>query len=70
MSQENVELSRAFLGELARAGQEGLDPDATVSKMAEFWDPEIESDASESEVPGLSGIYRGSRPFGSSGETV
>jgi ketosteroid isomerase-like protein len=54
-----VELSRAFLDELARAGQQGLDPEATVSKMAEFWDPEVESDASESEVPGLSGIYRG-----------
>jgi hypothetical protein len=39
VAQENVELSRAFLDELARAGQQGLDPEATVSKMAEFWDP-------------------------------
>ena len=59
MSEENLELSRAYFDEIARSGQQGLDPGATVSKMAEFWAPEMEWDMSEAEAPGIAGVYRG-----------
>jgi hypothetical protein len=59
MSQEHVELSRAYFDGIARTSQEGLDPEATVSKMAEFWDPEMEWDMSESPVLDVGGVYRG-----------
>ena len=59
MSQENVELSRACFDEIARTSQEGFDPEATISKMAELWDPEIEWDTSEASALDLSGVYRG-----------
>ena len=59
MSQENVELSRAYLNEIARASDKGLDPEATVSKLAESWAPEVEFDMSEAEAPDISGVYRG-----------
>ena len=36
-----------------------FDQEAAISKMAELWDPEIELDASETPVLGLSGVYRG-----------
>ena len=57
--QENVELSRAYLDGIARASQEGLDPEATATKLAEFWDPEIEWDMSEAPVFDIRGVYRG-----------
>jgi ketosteroid isomerase-like protein len=59
MSQENVELSRAYLDGIARSSQEGLDPEATTSQMAEFWDPDVEWDMSESPVLDIGGFYRG-----------
>ena len=62
MSQENVERLRASIEENARlVASEGFDQEAAIAKMAELWDPEIELDASESEVsvPGLSGVCRG-----------
>ena len=59
MSEENLELSRAYFDEIARSGQQGLDPRATVSKMAEFWAPEMEWDMSEAEAPDIAGVYRG-----------
>jgi hypothetical protein len=59
MSQENVELSRVYHDEIVRVSQEGLDPEATVSKMAEFWDPEVEYDMSESPILDIGGVYRG-----------
>jgi len=63
MSQEDVELLRAYHDELARAGQEGPDAAATASKMAskmaEFWDPEVEYDMSGSPVLDMVGVYRG-----------
>jgi hypothetical protein len=59
MSQENVELSRAFMDGIARASQEGLDPDATVSRMADFWDPEVEFDMSEGPALDIGEAYRG-----------
>jgi ketosteroid isomerase-like protein len=59
MSEQNVEIFRAYHDAVARAGQEGLDPEATVSKMAEFWDPEVEYDMSESPWLDIGGVYRG-----------
>jgi SnoaL-like protein len=63
MSQENMELLRAYHDEIARASQEGLDPEATASKMAskmaEFWDSEVEYDMSESPVFDMVGVFRG-----------
>jgi hypothetical protein len=59
MSQENVELARAYFDEIAATSQEGLDPEATISKMAEFWDPEIEWDTSEAAALDISGVYQG-----------
>jgi ketosteroid isomerase-like protein len=59
MSQENVELTRAYFDEIARTSREGLDPEATISRIAGFWDPEIEWDTSGGPVVEISGIYRG-----------
>jgi hypothetical protein len=60
MSQENVERMRASIEENTRlVTSEKFDHEAAISGMAELWDPEIELDASQSDVPGLSGVYRG-----------
>lgn len=39
-------MSRAYFDGIARTSQEGLDPEVTISEMAESWDPEIEWDTS------------------------
>ena len=59
MSQENVELTRAYFEEIARASREDFDAEATISKMAEFFDPEIEWDTRGGPVLEISGVYRG-----------
>jgi hypothetical protein len=59
MSQKNVELSRAYLDGIAHSSQESLDPEATTSRMAEFWDPEIQWDMSESPALDIDGVYQG-----------
>ena len=60
MSQANVDLWRASI-EDARAGISTgeFDREATISKMAELYDPEIEWDASESPVFDMRGVFRG-----------
>jgi ketosteroid isomerase-like protein len=58
MSQENVELACAYFDQIARASREDFDTETTISKMAEFWDPELEWDASEAPFD-LSGVGRG-----------
>jgi ketosteroid isomerase-like protein len=58
MSQENVELTRAYFEEIARASREDFDTDTTIAKMAEFWDPEIEWDTSDAPFD-LSRVGRG-----------
>jgi hypothetical protein len=59
MSQENVEIWRANLeGQLAELTA-GTSPEATISKLAEIWDPDIELDATESPVMDLKRVYRG-----------
>ena len=59
MSRENVELARAYFDEIARTSQEGFDAEATISKMAEFWDPEIEWDTSKATALDITGVYQG-----------
>ena len=60
MSQENVELLRAFAeeGVLARVGGE-LDAEAAIARQAALWDPDIELDASEFPALDISGVHRG-----------
>ena len=64
MSPENVKLAHAYFDEIAATSQEGLDPEATISKMAEFWDPEIEWDTSDGVALDSSGVYQGSPTSG------
>jgi hypothetical protein len=45
MSQENVELWRAQI-EAVRAGYSEVDREEMLARIAKFWDPEIEWDAS------------------------
>jgi hypothetical protein len=60
MSQENVELLRAFAEEGVLARVEGeFDAEAAIARQAELWDPEIELDASEFPVLDISGVHRG-----------
>ena len=70
MSQENVELLRAFAeeGALARAGGE-FDPEAAIARQAELWDPEIELDASEFPVLDITGFTGERTPLGTGGES-
>jgi ketosteroid isomerase-like protein len=60
MSQENVEVLRAFAEEdvLGRASGE-FDPEAAIARQAELWHPEIELDASAFPVLDLTGVCRG-----------
>ena len=58
MSQENVELFRAQTEDIWSGASE-FDPEATISKLAETWDPEIELDASEGSVLDLNVVHRG-----------
>jgi ketosteroid isomerase-like protein len=53
-----VKLTRAYFDEIARTSQEGLDPEATISKMVELYDPGIETDTSGAPLD-LSGVYQG-----------
>ena len=60
MSQENVELVRAFSeGDFMARTSGEFDPEAAISRMAELWDPEIELDASGTPMLDISGVYRG-----------
>ena len=60
MSQENVEIVRAVFEEFLAGGNE-FDAEGTLTKVAgeEFWDPNIEWDASSSPLPDGSGVFRG-----------
>ena len=59
MSQENVEIWRANIEDQRAELTAGMNPEATISKMAEIWDPEIKLDASQAAVLDISGVYRG-----------
>jgi ketosteroid isomerase-like protein len=59
MSENNLEIWRANIeGQLAELAA-GTSPEATISKMAEIWGPEVELDASEAAALDLKGVYRG-----------
>src|SRR5512132_2710977 len=60
MSQENVERWRASIEDAGAGISTGeFDREATISKMAELWDPDIEWDASEAPTLDTRGVYRG-----------
>jgi hypothetical protein len=59
MSQENVELARAYWEDIARASREDFDTETTISRMAELWDPEIEWDTRGGPVVELADLYLG-----------
>jgi len=60
MSHRNVETWQASIEDIrAGIGLGEFDQEATISKLAELYDPEIEWDTSEAEAIDLQGIYRG-----------
>jgi len=59
MSQKNVEIWRAQIEQLRAGTSAQFDHEATISKMAEIWDPEIELDVSEAPALDLIGVQRG-----------
>jgi hypothetical protein len=56
MSQENVEIWRANIEAQIAELSAGTSPEATISKMAELWDPEMELDATDAPVLDLNGV--------------
>ncbi len=59
MSRENVEIWRANIEDQLAALSAGTSLEATISGMAEIWDPQIELDATEGAVVDLNQVYRG-----------
>ena len=59
MSQENVEIWRANLDVLLTQFAAGTDPEASISTLAEIWDPEVELDATDANALDLDGVYLG-----------
>ena len=59
MSHDNVAIWRANLEAQRAEFAVGTSPEATISKMTEIWDPEVELDASEVAVLDLNRVYRG-----------
>ena len=59
MSQQNVEIWRANLETLVAQLAAGSDPEATISTLAEIWDPRVELDATEIPVLDIARVYRG-----------
>ena len=59
MAQESIEIWRENIeGQLAELAA-GASPEATISKMAAIWDPEIELDATGGGVLDVNSVYRG-----------
>src|SRR5215211_1586895 len=59
MSQENVEIWRANVEALLAQLAVGTDPEATISTLAEIWDPQVELDATDATALDLNRVYRG-----------
>ena len=59
MSEENVEIWRSNLEAQLAQLTAGTSPEATISKLAEIWDPDMELDAREVPVMDLNRVYRG-----------
>ena len=70
MSQENVERVRTALQDFI-SGKGEFDADGMLTKLPdeEFFDPDVEWDASEVPVPDIRGVYQESTAFGSTGES-
>jgi hypothetical protein len=62
MSQENVERWRGQIEAVWAAAE--FDPEATISDMAELWDPGVVLDASAAPVLDITGIYTGIEAVG------
>ena len=62
MSQGNVERWRWQIEAVWAAAE--FDPEATISNMAELWDPDVVLDASAAPVFDLRGVYRGIEAVG------
>ena len=60
MSRENVEIWRTNLDAMLAQLRGGADPEATISTLAEIWDPQVEVDATDANALDLNGVYRGS----------
>jgi SnoaL-like domain len=59
MSQENVEIWRGNTEAVLAQFVAGTDPAATISTLAEIWDPEFELDATDATALDLNRIYLG-----------
>ena len=59
MSPEDVEIWRANLESWLAQLAAGMNPEETISTLAEIWDPRIELDATDADALDLSGVYRG-----------
>jgi hypothetical protein len=57
VSQENVEVYRRYIDDFLALRE--FDAEVAVSNMAEYWDPEIEQDATASPALDAAGFYRG-----------
>jgi SnoaL-like domain len=53
------ERARAYFEEIRRASRENFDTESAISRMAEFWDPEIEWDTRGAPAAELAGLYVG-----------
>ncbi len=59
MSHQDVEIWRANLEAMLAQLAAGSTPDATISTMAEIWDPQVEFDATDGTVLDINGVCRG-----------
>lgn len=59
LSQKNLEIWRASIEAQLAALASGTSPEATIPKMAEIWDPEVEVDATDAHALDIKGVYRG-----------
>jgi hypothetical protein len=61
MSHESVAIWRANIESQSAEFAAGTSPEATISKMTEIWDPEVELDASDDPVLDLNARRREAR---------
>ena len=59
MSRQDVEVWRANVEALLAQLAAGSTPEATISTLAEIWDPQVELDATDGTVLDINGVYRG-----------
>src|SRR4029450_7948998 len=59
MSQDDVEIWRANVEALLARLAAGSSPEATISTLAEIWDPQVVLDATDGAVLDINRVYRG-----------